>query len=122
MADEEPDYKVYRSRPRLLRRRDEASGGARGLDELRAPDAPPPERPTTRSSAAAAARGCPRCRGRARACRAASSPGRVVKWLLIALVGWLALSAALFMLSAQIQRGDLAEQGRRRSSIPARTR
>ena len=34
--------------------------------------------------------------------------GRVVKWLAIALVGWLALSAALFMLSAQIQRGDLA--------------
>src|SRR5215217_7183389 len=37
MADDEPDYKVYRSRPRLLRGRDDAGDGARGLEELRAP-------------------------------------------------------------------------------------
>jgi len=38
MADEEPDYKVYRSRPRLLRKNEPDDG----LAELRAPDAPPP--------------------------------------------------------------------------------
>ena len=103
MADEEPEYKVYRSRPRLLRRRDEGSAdGAGGLERLRAPDSPPPVKEAKRSGPRLPAR--PRLGGG----RRRLSPGRVVKWLLIALIGWFALSAALFMLSAQIQRGDLA--------------
>src|SRR5215217_1084237 len=60
MADEKPDYKVYRSRPRAPGRR--------------------------------------------------ISPGRVLKWVAIALVSWVALSAVLFMVSAQIQRGELADE------------
>jgi hypothetical protein len=39
MADEKPDYKVYRSRPRLLRRHADEDG----LAELRGPEAPKPD-------------------------------------------------------------------------------
>jgi len=108
-----PDYKVYRSRPRLLRRRD-AGDPAQGLEALRAPDAPPgekraPEYEVQRSGRArrlpALFKGAtprqPRPRRRL-------SAGRIVKWLALALLAWLGISAALFMLSAQIQRGELA--------------
>ena len=44
MADEEPEYKVYRSRPRFLRRAEPQDG----LAELRAPGAPPPDREVRR--------------------------------------------------------------------------
>jgi LCP family protein required for cell wall assembly len=98
MADEEPDYKVYRSRPRLLRRGPEQNG----LAELKAPDAPP-EHDVRRGG-----RRLPKLPRFGRPSRL--TPGRVVKWLLIALAGWIALSAALFMISAQIQRGDLADK------------
>jgi LCP family protein required for cell wall assembly len=108
MADEKPEYKVYRSRPRLLRRRDEGGDAAKGLQELRAPNQAPPDHEVRRDR-----RGLPRLPafpGRAPRGRRRITPGRVVKWLLIALAGWLLLSAALFMLSAQIQRGDLADK------------
>src|SRR5829696_6294668 len=98
MADEEPDYKVYRSRPRLLRRGPEQNA----LAELKAPDAPP-EHDVRRGG-----RRLPKLPRFGRPSRL--TPGRVVKWLLIALAGWIALSAALFMISAQIQRGDLADK------------
>ena len=35
------------------------------------------------------------------------TPRRVIKWLLIAIVAWLALSLVLFMISAQIEQGNL---------------
>src|SRR5215204_4784591 len=101
MADEKPDYKVYRSRPRLLRRGPEQNG----LAELKAPDAPPQyevQRGGRRLP------GLPRFRRPGRGGRITA--GRVVKWLVIALAGWILLSAALFMVSAQIQRGDLADE------------
>jgi LCP family protein required for cell wall assembly len=111
MADEKPDYKVYRSRPRLLRRREE-DGAARGLQELRAPDAPPapdyrvqrrgprlPKLPSLPRRAPGAPPGPRRI-----------TPGRVAKWVLIALFGWVALSAVLFVVSAQMQRGELASE------------
>jgi LCP family protein required for cell wall assembly len=109
MADEEPEYKVYRSRPRLLRRRDEANGPAKGLEELRAPSGTPQEAPgrgvPRRGRRLPSLRRGPRLPGRRRL-----SPGRIVKWLAIALFAWLAVSAVLFMLSAQIQRGSLADE------------
>jgi LCP family protein required for cell wall assembly len=108
MADEKPAYKVYRSRPRLLRRRDDAGGAAQGLAELRAPDAPPPDYEVQRAGRGPRLPTLPGRDTRAPRGPRRITPGRVVKWLLIALVGWLVLSAALFMLSAQIQRGDLA--------------
>ena len=46
MADEEtekPEYKLYRSRPRLLRRNAPGNGALNGLTELRAPHEPAPE-------------------------------------------------------------------------------
>jgi LCP family protein required for cell wall assembly len=111
MADEKPDYKVYRSRPRLLRRRDDGAGAAQGLQELRAPDQAPPDYEVQRSGRrlprlpAFPGRGPRAPRGPRRI-----TPGRVVKWLLLALLAWVALSAVLFMVSAQMQRGELASE------------
>ena len=103
MADEKPDYKVYRSRPRLLRRREEDQ-----LDELRGPAAPPPRDDQPDYEVHRGGRG-PRPPSLPRPSRVPRiSPGRIVKWLAIALGVWLGVSALLFMLSAQIQRGDLA--------------
>ena len=117
MSDEKPDYKVYRSRPKLLSR-DERSG----LDELRehpdqreAADRPDyevhrsggggprlPKLPSFRRSPQPGTEPAPRRRRRI-------TPGRVLRWVLLALAGWVLLSAVLFMVSAQIQRGDLAD-------------
>ena len=105
MADEKPDYKVYRSRPRLLRRREESGGAAQGLQELRAPDAPPPDYEVQRARRMPS---FPRRDPGAPRGRAPHHPGRVLKWLLLALFAWVAFSAVLFMVSAQIQRGELA--------------
>jgi LCP family protein required for cell wall assembly len=101
MADEKPDYKVYRSRPRLLRRRDDADGAAARLEDLRPPGAPPPDHEVRRG---------PRLPSLPQRRPRRISPGRVAKWLAIALFGWLALSAALFMISAQLQRGDVGDK------------
>ena len=108
MADEEPDYKVYRSRPRLLRKNEPDDG----LANLRAPDAPPPDYEVQRRrrlpslprpKRAPRAPGVPGRRPRI-------TPGRVLKWVVLALVAWVGVSAILFMVSAQIQRGDLASE------------
>jgi LCP family protein required for cell wall assembly len=117
MSDEKPDYKVYRSRPKLLSR-DERSG----LDELRehpdqreAGERPDyevhrsggggprlPKLPSFRRSPQPGTEPAPKRRRRI-------TPGRVLRWVLLALLGWVLLSAVLFMVSAQIQRGDLAD-------------
>ena len=117
MSDEKPDYKVYRSRPKLLSR-DERSG----LDELRehpdqreAGERPDyevhrsggggprlPKLPSFRRSPQPATEPAPKRRRRI-------TPGRVLRWVLLAVAGWVLLSAVLFMVSAQIQRGDLAD-------------
>ncbi|HKH17441.1 MAG TPA: LCP family protein [Solirubrobacteraceae bacterium] len=107
MADEKPDYKVYRSRPRLLRRGDDGGGAAAGLDELRSPAAPPPEYEVNRGGRG---RRLPSLRKPGPRGPRRISPRRVIKWLAIGLFGWFAVSAALFMLSAQIQRGDVADE------------
>ena len=133
MSDEKPPYKVYRSRPKLLSR-----GEQPGLDELREPAAGrrSASARTTRSTAAAAAAapeaaraaarraGPRRARDRARPePRRRITPGRVLRWVLLALVGWVALSAVLFMVSAQIQRGDLADAvGPQLATAPTRSR
>jgi LCP family protein required for cell wall assembly len=87
----ERPYKIYRSRPRLLRLR-------RGDDPLK-PPAPPQAAP--REGRAASPRPRPRL--------PRLSPGRILKWLAIALAAWIGISAVLFMISAQIQRGKLAD-------------
>jgi LCP family protein required for cell wall assembly len=79
-----PDYKVYRSRKNPLQR---LSGG-KDLDALKRRlsrarrDEPDPSREKRQIT-----------------------PGRVLKWVALAIVGWLALSLVLFLISAQIQDG-----------------
>jgi LCP family protein required for cell wall assembly len=83
-----PEYKVYRSRRRPL-------GNLRpsgDLDGLR--------------------KRLGRRREREPRERKGVSPGRVLKWVAIAVLGWILLSVAIFMISAQLQEGvsDSAER------------
>jgi len=81
-----PEYKVYRSR-----RKGPLRPGGDGLQSLRERLRPPGERPP----------GGPE---RERSHRPIT-PGRVVKWIALAVAGWLLLSFLLFMVSAQLERG-----------------
>ena len=80
-----PDYKVYRSRRRPLGELLRPSGDLEGLRERR----------RKRREREPREPGGP---GRI-------TPGRVLKWIAIAIAGWLLLSFLLFMLSAQIETG-----------------
>src|SRR4051812_35500603 len=75
-----PDYKVYRTRPRLLQRG--ARDGDSLLGDLRG--GPEPKRRRRRVTV-----------------------GRVVKWLVLALVGWIVLSVVLFLVSATLQQDQV---------------
>lgn len=77
-----PEYKLYRTRPRLL--------GGRGddgsiLDDFR--ETPPGEKR-----------------------RKPISVGRVVKWIVLALVAWVGLSVVLFLISAQVNQDQVSKQ------------
>jgi LCP family protein required for cell wall assembly len=86
-----PDYKVYRSRKRPLQR---LSGGTdfealkRRLSRARKEEPGPPGE------------------------RRKITPGRVLKWIALALLGWILLSAVLFLISAQLQDGVSPEAER----------
>ena len=87
MTDQDPappEYKVYRSRKRPLSRGSDLDALRRRLSKVtgREPDEPREGKP-----------------------RKAISPGRVLKWVALAVVGWLLLSLVLFMVSAQIEDG-----------------
>jgi LCP family protein required for cell wall assembly len=77
-----PEYTKYRSSPRLFRRGGDALSGA--LEPL------PGEQPRRRFRR--------------------PTPGRVVRWLVLALVGWIVLSAVLFLVSAQIEQGKISDE------------
>ena len=79
-----PDYKVYRTRPRLLQR-----GGDSPLDDLRGT---PPGVPARK--------------------RRRITVGRVVKWLVLALAGWLLLSLVLFLISATLRQDAVPSSAR----------
>lgn len=116
-SDPPPEYKKYRSGPSFLKR-----GGGSVLDDF--PDLPERERdrdgagagpddegrrdygraPRTRRRHGIPLPGLPR---RPRVGRALTV-GRVVKWLVTAAIAWLALSLVLFLISAQLQQGDLS--------------
>jgi len=121
--DPPPEYTKYRAGPRFLRR--SPRGGESLLDDLRqdgdggvgAP--PPPVAPghdgddAGRRDYGRRAPRLPRLPGRRRGPRLPRGPisaGRVVKWLVLAVVGWLALSLVLFLISAQIRQGELSGQ------------
>jgi LCP family protein required for cell wall assembly len=77
-----PEYKLYRTRPRLLGgRRD----GGSILDDLR--KAPPDRKPRKRITV-----------------------GRVVKWIALALVAWVGLSVVLFLISAQVNQDQVSSE------------
>jgi LCP family protein required for cell wall assembly len=79
-----PRYRIYRTRPRLLARG--SRDGASMLDELRGAPAGTPERPRKRITV-----------------------GRVVKWLVLALVGWIGLSVVLFLISASLAQHKVSD-------------
>ncbi|HEU4976563.1 MAG TPA: LCP family protein [Baekduia sp.] len=118
-----PDYTKYRAAPRFLRRSRGGDGPA--LDDLRAlrPGAEPPPGGAGDGSPPVGDRrvygggrrgwgGLPGRRGvpRPRPGRwlARITIWRVVKWLALAVIGWTALSLVVFLVSAQIQQGDLS--------------
>jgi LCP family protein required for cell wall assembly len=78
-----PEYKVYRSRRKPLARGTDLEALRRRLSRVRG-DAREPRPPGER-------RGI--------------TPGRVLKWVAVAVAGWLVLSLALFLMSAQTQEG-----------------
>ena len=88
-----PEYKVYRSRRKPLARGGDLDALRKRLsrnrdgDEPRAPRDKPP-----------------------------ITPGRVLKWVALAIAGWLLLSLVLFLISAQTQDGVSAETERALSS------
>jgi LCP family protein required for cell wall assembly len=122
-SDPPPEYTKYRSAPRFWRRGPRAGDSL--LDGLRdgggAPPAAPPGAPDGhRDDAERRLYGAPRRRlpglplpGRRQGRRLPRGPlsvGRIVKWLVLAVIGWLALSLVLFLISAQIQQGQLSGQ------------
>jgi LCP family protein required for cell wall assembly len=88
-----PEYKVYRARRKPLARGGDLDALRRRLSRNRDGDEPRPpreKRPIT--------------------------PGRVLKWVALAIAGWLALSLILFLISAQTQNGVSPETERALSS------
>ncbi|HEX8105417.1 MAG TPA: LCP family protein [Solirubrobacteraceae bacterium] len=118
--DRPPEYRVYRSRPRLLRRRDEDLGTPPPREQP--PQQTPPaanggdDRPYTVHRAGGGPRiRLPRPGGdRARGPRLGGrfTKGRIAKYVALAVLGWIALSVVLFFVSAQIQREGISDRAR----------
>jgi LCP family protein required for cell wall assembly len=110
---EEPEYRVYRSRKPLIRKRggddrDELArlraGAKRAKDPVQSVQSVSPEA------------GPDRKRGRGlipqappRSPRRRFTRGRVIRWILLAVLGWIALSVLVFLVSAQIQQGRVSD-------------
>ncbi len=97
----QPPYKVYRSGPKGLRDR------LRGEDEALLPGPGGGNGDYNRYSTRRGMRGWFRRSGGTPSEGKRITPGRVIKWIVLALVAWLALSLVLFILSAQTQQGSL---------------
>ena len=95
--DDKPEYTLYRAKPKFLRRGGD-DGGLRDMQQDAPPedfeDAPPAAPPPLVPAAAAAGAG--------------SASGASLRWLVTALVAWLAISLVLFLISAQIQSSKVA--------------
>jgi LCP family protein required for cell wall assembly len=115
-SDPPPEYKKYRAGPAFLRRGPKP--GESLLDDFQGAPAAPPTPGAPGPDADADRRvygrerrvpklpGLPK-RRRPGGARGPISVGRVVKWVVLAALGWIALSLVLFLISAQIQQGDL---------------
>ncbi|MEA2168498.1 MAG: hypothetical protein QOF76_1798 [Solirubrobacteraceae bacterium] len=111
---EEPDYKVYRSRPRLFKGSD--SSPADGLQELRdeAPDAPrkPGAKPEYTVNRPRRLPSLPKLGRKTAGAVGGFTAKRVAKWVFTAAAGWVLLSLVLFMVSAWIQRKNTSDAAR----------
>jgi LCP family protein required for cell wall assembly len=113
--EERPDYRVYRSRKPLFSRRGSGDGDADELRRLRGlggGEAPPAGR--DRADEPERARRRMRLPGRSRAPRTPRgrkpvSGWRIVRWLVLAVIAWIALSVLVFLVSAQIQQGKVSD-------------
>src|SRR3954454_545431 len=96
--DEEPQYTLYRAKPKLFGRRGREDGGLREMQQVaprgyeETPPQPGPAPPKRR-----------------RGPRRRISAWRVVRWLVAALVAWLAISLVLFLVSAQVQSAKVSD-------------
>ncbi|HZC14094.1 MAG TPA: LCP family protein, partial [Thermoleophilaceae bacterium] len=88
-----PQYKVYRARKRPLARGGDLEALRRRLSRSRGDEEP-----------------------RAPRDKRSITPGRILKWIALAIVGWLALSLVLFLISAGTQPGVSPEAERALSS------
>ncbi len=93
-----PDYRVYRSRRALFER-----GAGHDRNALRRAAQQAPERRPGRGRLLGGRR--------ARSARVRKPIGgwRIARWLLLAVVAWIALSAVVFLVSAQIQQGRVSD-------------
>ncbi|MDX6684040.1 MAG: hypothetical protein QOF86_168 [Baekduia sp.] len=123
-SDPPPEYTKYRSGPRLPRRGGRTGSPIDELGDVRGTAGPvAPGAPGSGTADDGADRhvygarrrrglGLPlpgrRRRGLPGAPRGPLSVGRVVKWIVLAAIGWVALSLVLFLISAQIQQGALS--------------
>jgi LCP family protein required for cell wall assembly len=98
-----PSYTLYRSKPRGLRER--LRGEDAGLAELQGAPAAAPRAPWRRRARGPATTGGVAIPRR----RRPITPRRVLLWLVLALIGWLALSLVLFLVSAQIERSKVSD-------------
>ncbi|HEX6022525.1 MAG TPA: LCP family protein [Solirubrobacter sp.] len=94
--DDKPQYTLYRSRPKFLRRRSDDGGLREMQQEPGGYEAAPAE---------------PRRRRRRRLPRPGRRIGfwRILRWLVTALVAWLLISLVLFLVSAQIQSASVSD-------------
>jgi len=100
--DEEPQYTLYRAKPKIFGRRGRDDGGLHDM-QREAPrgyeDTPPqPGRAPQ-----------PSRRRRRRGPGRRITVWRVVRWLVVALVAWLAISLVLFLVSAQVQSAKVSD-------------
>lgn len=96
-GEERPHYTKYRARPDLLRRRPKA--GEPAVGDVRGDRLEPPREPR---------RSRFKLPSRRPGVRRPLSAGRVVKWLVLAALGWTLLSLVVFLVSAQIEQSQLA--------------
>ena len=112
MSDEKPDYRVYRSRPRLFGRGKESSPRD-GIDDLRQeiprPEADRPEYRVHRSGGGGGRRR-PRLPGRRIA--QGFTIWKALRYLVYAVLGWLLLSGLLFMVSAQLESENVSDEAK----------
>jgi LCP family protein required for cell wall assembly len=96
--DDEPQYTLYRAKPKLFGRRGRDDGGLREMQQE-----PPRGYEETPPQPGRAPKRRRRMPGRR------ISVWRVLRWLVVALVAWLAISLVLFLISAQVQSAKVSD-------------